>query len=62
VRYFTDLRIISPLTLQSENPKIGNVRQGWNTLRVDLQSYDPGVYFYSFGGQYNYSGKFVVVR
>jgi hypothetical protein len=59
---FGELRIMSPLTLHSENVEVGNVRQGWNTIRVDLQNYNTGVYFYSFGEQFTYSGKFVVAR
>jgi hypothetical protein len=62
VKSFTDLRIISPLSLHSERLAIADLQPGWNNLSVDLQNYIPGVYFFSFDGQYNYSGKFVVVR
>jgi hypothetical protein len=61
-RAFETIRIISPVLMLNKMIEITDVRQGWNTLRVDLQNYEPGVYFYTLDGHYRRTGKFIVVK
>jgi hypothetical protein len=61
-RAFEAIRIFSPVSMLNKMIEITDVRQGWNTLRIDLLNYEPGVYFYTLDGHYRRTGKFIVMK